>query len=84
MKDKLILLVEDNPMDEELTTRALRKAGITNEIVVARDGSEAVEILLGAGSAPGAALSSFRSSTGSTFCAASAPIRAPNSFRSFC
>jgi len=35
----------------------VRKAGITNEIVVARDGSEAVEILLGAGSAPGAALS---------------------------
>ena len=56
MKNKLILLVEDNPMDEELTTRALRKAGITNEIVVARDGSEAVEILLGTGSAPETAL----------------------------
>ena len=56
MKDKLILLVEDNPMDEELTTRALRKAGITNEIFVARDGSEAVEILLGTEAAPGTAL----------------------------
>jgi len=47
MRDKLILLVEDNPMDEELTTRALRKANIRNEIVVARDGREAVDLLLG-------------------------------------
>ncbi|HEX7249829.1 MAG TPA: response regulator, partial [Burkholderiales bacterium] len=39
MSDKLILLVEDNPDDEELTLRALRKAKIANEIVVARDGA---------------------------------------------
>jgi two-component system, response regulator len=43
MAEKTILLVEDNPDDEELTTRALRQAKIANEIVVARDGSEAIE-----------------------------------------
>ena len=35
MDDKIILLVEDNPDDEELTLRALKKNNITNEIVVA-------------------------------------------------
>jgi len=40
-----ILLVEDNPDDEELTLLALRRAKIVNEIVVARDGAEALEIL---------------------------------------
>ena len=49
MAEKMILLVEDNPDDEELTTRALRQAKIANEIVVARDGSEAVEFLFGQG-----------------------------------
>ena len=48
MKDKSILLVEDNPDDEELTLRALRHAKIANDVVVARDGSEAVAHLLGA------------------------------------
>lgn len=38
-----ILLVEDNPNDEALTIRALRKNGIANDIVVARDGAEAIE-----------------------------------------
>jgi two-component system response regulator len=47
MKDKSILLVEDNPDDEELTLRALRHAKIANDVVVARDGSEAIEHLLG-------------------------------------
>ena len=45
----MILLVEDNPDDEELTLRALRKNNISNEIVVARDGVEALDFLLGTG-----------------------------------
>jgi len=42
---RIILLVEDNPKDEVLTLRALRKSGITNEVVVTRDGAEALEYL---------------------------------------
>lgn len=38
MEKKLILLVEDNPGDELLTRRALKKSHIPNEVVVARDG----------------------------------------------
>ena len=49
MQDKLILLVEDNPDDEELTLRALRKAKIPSEIVVTRDGREAIDFLFGLG-----------------------------------
>jgi two-component system response regulator len=45
MGEKLILLVEDNPDDEELTVRSLRKSGVANDIAIARDGSEAVEFL---------------------------------------
>lgn len=45
MKDKIILLVEDNPDDEQLTLRALKKAHISNEIVVVRDGAEALDFL---------------------------------------
>jgi DNA-binding response OmpR family regulator len=43
---QLIVLVEDNPDDEALTLRALKKQKIANEIVVLRDGVEAVNFLL--------------------------------------
>ncbi len=49
MSDKTILLVEDNPDDEALTLRALRKNLILNEIMVARDGAEALDYLFGTG-----------------------------------
>jgi two-component system, response regulator len=49
MNNGAILLVEDNPDDEALTLRALKKNNISNEVVVAHDGVEAVEILLGNG-----------------------------------
>ena len=49
MSNKLILLVEDNPDDEELTMRALRKANVANDIVIARDGSAALDFLFGQG-----------------------------------
>ena len=53
MSEKMILLVEDSPDDEELTTRALRQAKIANEIVVARDGAEALDFLFGEGAHAG-------------------------------
>jgi two-component system, response regulator len=57
MSEKLILLVEDNPDDEELTLRALRQAKVANEIAVTRDGAEAVEFLFGEGRHAGRDLS---------------------------
>ncbi len=47
MKQKNILLVEDSPDDIALTLRALKKSNILNEIVVARDGVEALDLLFG-------------------------------------
>ncbi len=49
----VILLVEDNPDDEALTMRALRKNAIANEVVVARTGEEALEYLFGEGAHAG-------------------------------
>lgn len=51
MKDSVILLVEDNPSDEQLTLRALRKNNILNKVIVVRDGAEALNYLLTAGGA---------------------------------
>jgi CheY-like chemotaxis protein len=53
--DRLIMLVEDNPRDEALTLRALRKNNVVNPIVVARDGVEALDYLLGRGAHAGGA-----------------------------
>lgn len=53
MDKKIILLVEDNPDDVELTMRALKKNNIQNEVVVAKDGAEALDYLFATGSHSG-------------------------------
>jgi two-component system response regulator len=49
MSERYILLVEDNPDDEELTLLSLRKNNLAHDIVVVRDGVEAIEFLFGNG-----------------------------------
>lgn len=49
MERKTILLVEDNPDDVALTLRALKKNNIANQVVVASDGTEALDYLFGTG-----------------------------------
>jgi two-component system, response regulator len=49
MDSEPILLVEDNPDDEALTLRALKKNNIKNEVIVAHDGAEALDYLFGTG-----------------------------------
>ena len=49
MSEKVILLVEDDSTDEEFTLRALRKANLANEVIIARDGSQALDFLFCAG-----------------------------------
>ena len=57
MREKIILLVEDNPDDELLALRALKKNGVLSEVVVARDGVEALDYLFATGEHEGRDLS---------------------------
>ncbi len=49
MKDKFILLIEDNQDDVDLTLRAFRKSNIANRTVITRDGAEALDFLFAQG-----------------------------------
>lgn len=51
--EKVILLVEDNTDDEALTLLALKKNNIANEVIVARDGADALDYLFGTGAYAG-------------------------------
>lgn len=56
-EEKVILLVEDNADDEALTKRAFKKNNVMNQLVVARDGVEALDYLFGTGAQAGRDLS---------------------------
>ncbi|MGH7872963.1 MAG: response regulator [Candidatus Binatia bacterium] len=62
-KNKVILLVEDNPDDAELTLRALKKNNIQNDVVLAHDGVEALDYLFGTGTYAGRDASALPSVT---------------------
>lgn len=49
MEDRIILLVEDNPDDVDLTLRALKKNNIKNKVIIAKDGVEALDYFHGTG-----------------------------------
>lgn len=53
MDEMMILIVEDNPDDEEMTLRSLSQAGLANDVEVVRDGAEALDFLFGTGSHAG-------------------------------
>jgi CheY-like chemotaxis protein len=57
VNERIILLVEDNPDDQELTLRALKANNIMNEVVVVQDGAEALDYLFGDGAYEGRDLS---------------------------
>jgi CheY-like chemotaxis protein len=59
VSDKPILLVEDNPDDQALTRRALKKNNILNDVVLAQDGVEALDYLFGTGAHAGRDVSSL-------------------------
>jgi two-component system, response regulator len=52
-RNGVILLIEDNPDDEKLTLRALKKNSIANQVVVAHDGAEAIDYLFGSSESGG-------------------------------
>jgi two-component system response regulator len=56
MSKKTILLVEDNSNDEFLTLRALKKYNVANDVIVTRDGAEALDYLFGTGAHQGRAV----------------------------
>ncbi len=53
MDGKFILIVEDNPDDEEMTLKSLQRAGLANDVQVVRDGVEALDFLFGTGAFAG-------------------------------
>ena len=53
VREEVILLVEDNPDDEFMTRRALEQNNLYNDLVVVRDGEQALDYLFGAGSFEG-------------------------------
>ncbi len=58
-RNHIILLVEDNPDDVELTLRAFERSRVTNQIAVARDGQEALDYLFATGPYTGRAPEAF-------------------------